>query len=104
MERKNIPAEKIITVNDLFLSSYLTMSGYRPKLTMGDRRRVLFIFPDTEEIKQLIDEYDGAQVDLQKFLLSYRILRSQMLGLKERNYMRKEEDINYGNSNNQIQR
>ena len=92
MERKNVSVEKIITVDDLFLSTFLLMNGYKLlKMEMGNYKRVLFHFQATREIrKSILDFDDGELVDISQYMINYKILRSQMLSMKDRIFLQRK--------------
>lgn len=84
MRRNNEQTEKVFTTLDAYLSGYLALKGFIPKLiNQGDK--VVFSFDASDELYKAIAEYNsGAMVEAIRFALVVEDLKSQVFLLKDK--------------------
>ncbi len=82
MEKNNEQPDKIFTTLDSYLSGYLTIRGFIPKL-IEQSEKVVFAFNSSDALYQAISEYNnGAIVPAYQLALSVKTLKSQIHSLR----------------------
>lgn len=65
---------------DIYLSSFLSMSGFPPQIEVNESGRVIFVFELTDELAGLMMNYNNNDmVPVTDFVTSVKTLRGQML-------------------------
>ena len=65
---------------DIYLSSFLSMSGFPPEIQVNDSGRVIFVFKLTDELSRLMMSYNNNyRVPVADFVTTLKTLRGQML-------------------------
>ncbi len=76
--------KKVFTSLDSYLSGYLTLNGFIPKL-INQGEKVVFSFDASDELHKTIAEYNlGAKVEAVRFALIVEDLKSQVFLLKNK--------------------
>jgi hypothetical protein len=82
MIRRKEPQEKVFTTLDAYLSGYLTLQGFIPRL-IEQGNKVVFAFTASDELYQTIAEYNtGARVEASQLALATKTLKSQIHSLR----------------------
>jgi hypothetical protein len=86
--------DAVFTTLDAYLSGYLTLQGFIPRL-IYQGEKIVFSFDAPDELYQAISEYNyGATVEASKFAFAIKTLKSQIHSLRK----------NKGNMYGQIQK
>ena len=82
MKKNNEQFKKVFTTLDSYISGYLTLKGFIPKLIkQGDK--VVFAFSSSDALYQAITEYNnGAIVSASQLALAVKTLKSQIHSLR----------------------
>jgi hypothetical protein len=82
LRRKEEQSEKVFTTLDAYLSGFLTLNSFIPKLIeQGDK--VVFSFTSSDSLNQAIKEYNsGAMVEASRLAFAIKTLKSQIFSLR----------------------
>lgn len=76
----NKTTDKVFQTLDIYLSSFLSMSGFHPKLEVNDSGKVIFVFTLTDDLATLMVVYNNnVPVPVADFVTTLKTLRGQML-------------------------
>jgi len=82
MRRNNEQLNKVFTTLDAYLSGYLTLKNFIPKL-IEQGEKVVFAFSSSDALYQAIAEYNsGAIVSASQLALAVKTLKSQIHSLR----------------------
>lgn len=76
---------KIFTTLDVYISSFLSLKGFTPKLIVQNGSgKIVFAFNTSPELLKEIENYNGgATVKASQFALTIKALKSQIFAHKE---------------------
>ncbi|WP_420264072.1 DUF5659 domain-containing protein [Candidatus Magnetominusculus dajiuhuensis] len=71
-----------VPINDVNLSSFLSLKGIVPELSISGSH-VVFLFPSDDETYRLAQEYNNnVEIPVLDFVAALRRLRAQMMALR----------------------
>ena len=83
----------MLSVADVFKASLIKQRlNLHPKIQPDehDSRRVVFLFPDTEQVREVVREYLADKNGIKTFIEVYRLLRTEM-------YLARQKERENGN-------
>lgn len=83
----------VFTTLDIYLASYLTLSGFEVKFKTNHAGRITFSTPLTNEVQEALSEYRTAFVPAKIFVDTIKNLKKKMYDFKDR-----EEGSTNGNA------
>ncbi len=76
----NRTKDKTFQTLDIYLSSFLSMSGFPPQLEVNESGKVIFVFTLTDDLAALMMLYNNNdKVPVSDFVTTLKTLRGQML-------------------------
>jgi len=72
---------KTLRTLDLYMASFLAFHGIEPSLE-NIKGKIVFVFPDNDNVCKLMAKYNCAMVDTARFALVVRNLESQMKSIR----------------------
>lgn len=79
----DMAGNKAFQTLDIYLSSFLSLSGFPPQIEVNDSGRVIFVFKLSDELSRLMMSYNNNdKVPVADFVTSLKTLRGQMLSRK----------------------
>jgi hypothetical protein len=83
VKKSNGQQGKIFTTLDAYLSGYLTLRGFVPRL-VEQGNKVIFAFKASPELYQIIAEYNnGAMIEASRLAFAVKALKSQIHSLRK---------------------
>ena len=68
---------------DLYLSSFLSLSGVSTTLEVNNNGKVIFVFPANDDLYRLMANYNNnVNIPVTDFVTSIKTLRGQMLSMR----------------------
>jgi hypothetical protein len=85
MRNNKEKTEKVFTTLDAYLSGYLTLLSFIPRL-ISQGEKIVFSFYASDELYQAINKYNsGATVEASKFAFAIKTLKSQIHSVRRNN-------------------
>lgn len=76
----NRTKDKTFQTLDIYLSSFLSLSGFPPQLEVNESGKVIFVFTLTDDLAALMMRYNNNdKVPVSDFVTTLKALRGQML-------------------------
>lgn len=76
----NKTADKTFQTLDIYLSSFLSLWGFHPRLEVNDNGKVIFVFKLTDDLGKFMTNYNNNDpVPVADFVTTIKTLRGQML-------------------------